>query len=269
MTFKQIFKFPEPLRRGIIKKRYQRFLSDIVLESGETVQAHVANSGSMRTCWQENCPVIVSDFSNQEKRKLKYTLQAVEMPDGWVGINTSNPNQAVKSVLAQGLIKSLKGYDFLLPEVKISKNSRIDLMLWTEELSEQARSFHPGKRTPQKLTPHTGDGNLNKELCFVEIKNVTLLENDGLISFPDAITTRGQKHLLELIDLKKQGFRAIILFFVGRNSARCMTTAKDIDPKYDRFLKEAIYEHGVEALAIKAITREDGLYFDSEIEIRL
>ena len=96
-----------------------------------------------------------------------------------------------------------------------------------------------------------------------------MLETDVVISFPDAVTTRGQKHLLELIDLKKQGHRAIILFFVGRNSARYMTTAKDIDPQYDRLLKEAIYEHGVEALAIKVITMDNGLYFASEIEIRL
>ncbi len=132
MTLKQIFKFPEPLLRGTIKNRYKRFLADIVLESGRAVQAHIANSGSMRTCWQENCPVIVSDFSNQENRKLKYSLQAVEMPDGWVSVNTANPNIAVKKALKQGLIKSLQGYDFLLSEVKISPKSRIDLMLWSE-----------------------------------------------------------------------------------------------------------------------------------------
>lgn len=269
MALKQIFKFPEPLLSGVIKRRYQRFLADIILETGEMVQAHVANSGSMVTCWQENCPIIVSDFKNHENRKLKYSLQAIEMPDGWVSVNTATPNLAAKKILEYGLIQSLQGYDLLLTEVKVSGKSRIDLMLWPEQLSESAQIFNKSQRTPQKI-PRCNQNDLNSQkLCFIEIKNVTLLEAEGVISFPDAVTTRGQKHLLELIELKKQGHRAVILFFVGRNSAKSMTTAKNIDPEYHRLLKKAIFEYGVEAIAVKVITREKGLFFDSVLEIRL
>ena len=268
MKIKQIFKFPEPRVKGRIINRYKRFLSDIALESGEIVQAHVPNSGSMQTCWLPDQPVILSDHSCNPARKLKYTLEAVKMPDGWVGVNTNNPNYAVKNAIEMGLIEKLAGYQFLLPEVKISSTSRLDLMLWSENSKLQIQNFVSKNRNPVQI-PRPPNLNSQKSVCFVEIKNVTLLEKDGIISFPDAITKRGQKHLEELIKLKNQGFRSVILFFVERNSAKYMTTARDIDPEYDRLLREAISHHGVEAIAIKVIIKEDGLYLDSNLEIRL
>jgi sugar fermentation stimulation protein A len=86
---KEIFKFPKPLIKGNIIKRYKRFLADVLLPSGEIVTVHVPNSGSMKTCWQQDSQVILSDFSDRLDRKLKYSLQAVLMADGWVGVNTS------------------------------------------------------------------------------------------------------------------------------------------------------------------------------------
>ncbi len=263
---KQIFEFPRPLVTGKILDRYKRFIADLVLDSGLEVLAHVANSGSMKTCWQKFCPVIATDCSADEKRNLKYSLQAVKMPDGWICVNTFAPNQAVKNAIAMGLISQLTGYDFLLPEVKISQHSRIDLMLWSAANDADACAFNQSKRDPVKLTKLRKKEISNENLCFIEIKNVTLLQDHGLISFPDVRTERGQKHLQELISLKKQGYRAMIVFFVARNSAEKMTTARDIDPQYDAMLKEAI-RCGVEAVAIKVRIGESGLFFDREIEI--
>ncbi len=266
---KEIFKFPRPLVKGHIIKRYKRFLADVLLPSGEMVTAHVPNSGSMKTCWQQDSQVILSDFSDRLDRKLKYTLQAVLMPDGWVGVNTSNPNVAAKNAIMANFVEDLRGYDLLLPEVKISDKSRIDLMLWRHEDQSEAEKFSKRKRNAISIPGGQNLAKLPVSPCFIEIKNVTLLEENGGISFPDAVTLRGQKHLTELIELKKQGYRAVILFFVERNSAKYMTAAKKIDPVYAKLLNNAVQEHGVEAYAIKVIVRDKGLFFDRLLPIVL
>ena len=264
---RKILEFPEPVVYGKMIKRYKRFLADIILDNGDQITAHVPNSGSMKTCWQEGSNVILSDFSHKPDRKLKYTLQAVKMDDGWVGVNTSNPNKAVENAIKMGLINSLKGYDFLLPEVKISSKSRIDLMLWNKQSENEAQKFLKTARKPRTLESQNPSQNVT-EPCFMEVKNVTLLEKNNGASFPDAKTTRGQKHLLELIELKKTGYRAIILFFVERNSAKWMTTAGAIDPLYEKLLKEAVQDYEVEAIALKANIKKDGLYFEQQIPIK-
>jgi sugar fermentation stimulation protein A len=222
----------------------------------------------MKTCWHEGAKVILSDFSHKSDRKLKYTLQAVEMDDGWVGVNTSNPNKAVENAINTGLIKELNGYEFLMPEVKISAKSRIDLMLWNKESEAQAPKFLKTARKAKTLKNNFSNRNQN-QLCFIEVKNVTLLEKDGGISFPDAKTIRGQKHLLELMELQKAGYRAIILFFVERNSAKWMTTAGNIDPVYEKLLKQAVQNYKVEAIAIKANVKKDGLYFEQLLPVKI
>ncbi len=211
---------PQPLYRGKLIRRYKRFLADVELEDGSTVTAHCPNSGSMKGCNEPGMPVLLSRSDNP-KRKLKYTWELVKANGIWVGIHTGYPNKLVREAIEAGTISELQGYTNIRPEVKYGKNSRVDLLLEGQ------------------------DG-----LCYVEIKNVTLVEN-GLALFPDAVTTRGQKHLLELMEMVKTGHRAIIFFVVQRADGSAMAPADRIDPEYGRLLRRAV-ANGVEALAYRA-----------------
>ncbi len=207
-----------PLLKGRLVKRYKRFLADVVLDSGETVTAHCPNSGSMKGCAEPGSNVWLSE-SNNPKRKLAYTWELVETPTSLVGINTQVPNRLVKSAIEQGHIPELCGYANVLSEVKTSAHNRLDLKL--------EKSCSP--------------------CCYVEIKNCTLLEN-GRALFPDAVTTRGQKHLDELISLTREGNRCVIFYLVQRMDARTFAPAAGIDPVYAEKLRFAM-ENGVEVLA--------------------
>ena len=103
------YEFAKPILKGKIIKRYKRFLADIRLENGEIETVHVPNSGSMKTCWEANADVILSDFSRIKTRKLPYTLHAVKMPDGWVGVNTQNPNKAIEKAIIENIFKEFQG----------------------------------------------------------------------------------------------------------------------------------------------------------------
>ena len=214
-------KFPDPLLRGTLIKRYKRFLADVVLDSGETVTAHCANSGSMLSVREPGSEVWLSPARNPE-RKLRYTWELIRVGDALVGINTQHPNAIVAEAVADGAIAELAGYASARREVKYGKNSRIDLLL------EDA----------------------GKPPCYVEVKNVTLkrdLSPDGPAEFPDAITARGAKHLAELSDMVAEGFRAVMLFLVQRPDCSRFTLAADIDPAYAEAYAEA-RARGVEAL---------------------
>jgi sugar fermentation stimulation protein A len=210
------------LTPGILVKRYKRFLADVRLNSGDLVTAHCANSGSMKECAEPGRPVYLS-FHHNPKRKLKYTWEIIKMPTSLVGVNTMVPNRLVKKSIENGLVEQLRGYENVKAEVKVSDKSRLDLML-------------------------TKDG---KEKCFVEIKNCTLVK-DGMASFPDAVTTRGQKHLVELQRLAKEGNRSIIFFLVQRMDANAFSPADHIDPAYGKELRKAI-TNGVEILVYDVI----------------
>lgn len=213
-------KLPQPLYAGILLRRYQRFLADIRLESGETVTAHCPNSGSMRGCSQPGSAVLLSRSSNP-KRKHAFTLELVHADGVWVGVNTSHPNGLVHEAILQGKIPELAGYDQIRREVPYGTNSRIDLFL------------------------SGPSGN-----CHLEVKNVTLVEGD-LALFPDAVTLRGQKHLHELLRVVREGGRGIIFFVVQRSGARALAPADAIDPDYGRLLRLSV-KGGVEALAYQA-----------------
>ena len=208
-----------PLLPGRLIRRYKRFLADVSLDSGETVTAHCPNSGSMKGCAVEGARAWLSVSSNP-KRKYPHTWELTRVGQTYIGINTLVPNRLVKQAASAGMIPDLAGYDRVRSEVKTSDGTRLDLVL-----------EGGGRRT-----------------CYVEIKNCTLVEQ-GRALFPDAVTTRGQKHLDELSDLARQGNRAVIFYLIQRTDARTFCPADAIDPVYGRKLRSAV-EKGVELLAM-------------------
>ena len=204
-----------PLITGKLIKRYKRFLADIELDTGEKVTAHCPNSGSMKGCAMPGSQVWLSESDNP-KRKYKYTWELIKIPKTLIGINTQVPNKLVKQAIENDLINELSGYETVKAEVKTSKHTRLDLVL------EQQ----------------------GKANCYVEIKNCTLVES-GVAMFPDAITTRGQKHLDELASLVSEGHRGVIFYLIQRMDAKLFKPAKMIDKVYAKKLKTVV-ENGVE-----------------------
>ena len=215
--------FPAPLIPATLIRRYKRFLADVALPSGEIVTVHCANPGSMIGLAAPGAPVWLSRSDNP-KRKLVYSWELVEVDLGsgpeLVGINTTNPNALAAEAIAAGRIPEIVGYGSVRREVKYGKNSRVDFLL--EE---------PG-RPP----------------CYVEVKNVHLMRQKALAEFPDAVTKRGAKHLVELADMVATGARAVMLFLVQIASAERFALARDIDPTYGVQFDLARVQ-GVEALA--------------------
>jgi sugar fermentation stimulation protein A len=230
-------KLPKPLFPGTLIRRYKRFLADIELESGEIVTAHCPNSGSMKGCAIPGNSVLLSRSDNPD-RKYPFTWELVKVNGLWVGINTGLPNKLTGEAIKQGVIKELLGYDTVHPEVRYGKDSRIDLLL----------SGKPG-------------------LCYVEVKNVTLVEN-GVALFPDAQTARGRKHLQELMRETRTGNRGVIFFVVQRADAGALAPADAIDPEYGRLLREAA-ENGVEAIAYQAHVEPGEIYLERSIPVFL
>ncbi len=212
--------FEQKLIPAKLIRRYKRFLADVILETGEEITVHCPNSGSMLGCAGEGWPVLLSD-SNNPTRKYRYTWELVHNGQCWIGINTHRANRIVEDALRTDGIPELSGYDSIRSEVKYGENSRIDLLLSRET-----------------------------ELCYVEIKNVTLVGSDGNYQFPDAKTERGRKHLGELSEMVRQGHRAVMFFLIQRSDGDAFTPAADIDPKYARALKTAA-DADVEILAYR------------------
>ena len=216
-----------PLIPGRLIKRYKRFLADIELADGSVITAHCPNSGSMLGCNLPGSPVMISTSPNQN-RKLAHTWELVQVDGFWVGLNTMLPNRLAEEAILDGTVAELQGYRHLRREVPYgSERSRIDILL-------------------------EGD----KDGCYVEVKNVTLVE-DGKALFPDAVTTRGQKHLRELMEVVRNDGRGVILFTVQRGDGAAVSSADRIDPVYGKLLREAV-ANGVEALAYRAsVTPEE------------
>ena len=209
-------KWEAPLTEAIILKRYKRFLADVQLGE-KLITIHVPNTGSMTSCWAPEWKCAIS-LSKNPDRKMSYTLEYTHNGESWIGVNTANANKLTKDWLEQAQIPELLGYKKIIPEKKIGA-SRIDFYL----------DEHPEKPS-----------------CFVEVKSVTL-KDEGAAKFPDAISERGQKHLIELMELKKKGYRAVMLYVVQREDVDLMKPASSIDPRYAGLLKEAIGV-GVEVL---------------------
>lgn len=210
-------KFASSLDRGILVGRYKRFLADVTLADGRRVTAHCANSGSMRGVDAPGSEVWLSPAADPA-RKLRYTWELIRVGAHLVGINTQHPNRLAAETIAAGGIPELAGYGSIRREVRYGRNSRIDLLL-------------------------EGEG---RPACLVEVKNVTLARGPRA-EFPDAVTRRGTKHLVELARAVAEGSRAVMLYLVQREDCRSFDVAADIDPDYAAELQKAVAS-GVEVL---------------------
>ena len=211
---------PQPLIEGRLVRRYKRFLADVELKDGTLVTAHTPNTGSMNQCAVPGQTVLLSKSDNP-KRKLAWSWELVQVNNRWVDINTHRANRVVEEALRSNNIPEFQNYT-VRPEFPFS-HSRIDFML-------------------------EGAG----EKVLLEVKNVTLCCQPEVACFPDAVTTRGQKHLRDLMEAKQDGWRAVIFFLVQRSEAEVFTPADEVDVKYGELLREAV-NSGVEALAYRTV----------------
>lgn len=214
-------RFDPPLEEGRLLRRYKRFLADIESADGQALTIHCANTGSMLNCMSEGCRVWFSR-SNDPKRKLPGSWELSETPQGRLAcINTARANALVEEALRAGLISELAGFTALKREVPYGvENSRADF----------------------RLDYPTGS-------VFVEVKSVTLgFADSEVAAFPDAVTTRGARHLRELAALARQGMRTVLLYCVNLSGVRAVRAAEEIDPAYAAGLREA-KAAGVEVLA--------------------
>lgn len=234
-------RFPDPLIRGTLIKRYKRFLADVELADGAAVTAHCPNPGAMTGLDAPGSEVWLSPARNPA-RKLRYTFELIRIGGGLVGINTGHPNAIMAEAVAAGCIAALAGYDTVRREVRYGKNSRIDLLL-----------EGPGRPT-----------------CYVEVKNVHLKRDskpvDGLAEFPDSVTARGLKHLVELSDMVAAGKRAVMAYVVQREDCGAFSLAGDIDPAYEAGFRAA-REAGVEAICYSCKLSVEGIELDRPLPV--
>ena len=193
--------FTKALIKGRLIKRYKRFFTDIKLDK-EIVTAHCPNTGSMKGLLDEGNEVFISK-NNDPKRKLKYTLEIIKVKKNLVGVNTHFANKIAYHGLSNNLVKEISDNDNIKPEVFFDKETRFDFFI-----------------------------EKNKKKIFVEVKNVTLFRNEKIAEFPDAVTTRGSKHLKTLITATKKGYKSYLLFLVQIEGVENFKIAKDIDRDY-------------------------------------
>ncbi len=234
MTKTFLYQYP-PLVAGTLLKRYKRFLADIELETGEMITAHCPNTGKMTGVCTPGSLVQVSKSDNK-KRKLAYTLEMIQVHDSsptWVGINTTLPNKVIKIALEKQLFPEWNlNYTEIFSEVPYGKDhkSRIDFLL-------------------------KSDSNLP---IYLEIKNTTLAQ-ENMALFPDTVTTRGQKHLQELISLLPQA-HGIMLYFINRSDCVDFAPGDSLDPVYGKLLREAINQ-GVKILPCRFEVTPTSIYY--------
>ncbi|WP_316676658.1 DNA/RNA nuclease SfsA [uncultured Tolumonas sp.] len=205
---------------GRILQRYKRFLADVALEDGSVVTAHCTNTGTMRSCWAPGDLTLLEPAANPD-RKLKYTWLACRREKAWVGVDTGIPNKVVAEAARLDRLPGLAGLHDVRTEVRYgAESSRIDVL---------ARD---------------GEG----RLVYLEVKNSTL-NLDGTACFPDAVTSRGTKHLRELQGMVAEGHRAAVVFFLNRDDVRAFDAAREIDPDYAAELDRAA-QNGVMVLPV-------------------
>ena len=227
--------FTKALIKGKLIKRYKRFFADIKLDK-EIVTAHCPNTGSMKGLLDEGNQVFISK-NDDPKRKLKYTLEIIKVKNNLVGVNTHFANKIAYHGLSNNLVKEVSNNDSIKPEVFFDKETRFDFLI---------------KKNNQKI--------------FVEVKNVTLFREKKIAEFPDAITSRGSKHLKTLIAAIKKGYKSYLLFLIQIEGAECFKIAKDIDKEYyENYLlaKKA----GVTFLAYQCKISSKEIKIDKKIKI--
>ena len=228
-------KFTKSLIKGKLIKRYKRFFADVKLNK-EVVIAHCPNTGSMMGLLDKNNEVFISK-NDDPKRKLKYTLEIIKVKKNLIGVNTHFANKIAFHGLTNNLIKEVANNDSIKPEVFFDKETRFDFLI---------------EKKNQKI--------------FVEIKNVTLIRSDKIAEFPDAITTRGSKHLKTLIEATKKGYKAYLLFLVQIQGVEDFKIAKDIDKEYYENYKLA-KKAGVKFLAYRCKISSKEIKIEKKIKI--
>ena len=227
--------FENKLISGVFLKRYKRFFANIKVKN-KVIKAHCPNSGSMMGLLKKGNHVWVTR-SNNPKRKLKYTLQIIKVKNSKVGVNTHFTNKIVNHGLENNLIKYFTNSVKIKKEKIFNKNTRFDFYL--ED---------------------------NKNKIFLEVKNVTLKRKNNLAEFPDSVTSRGTKHIKELINAKKKGFKAFLMFVIQREDCDKFNVAKDIDPEYSKTLKIAIKQK-VKVVCYDCKFSSKGIKLNKEIKI--
>ena len=227
--------FTKSLIKGKLIKRYKRFFADVKLDK-EVVIAHCPNTGSMKGLLNEGNEVYLLK-NDDPKRKLKYSLEIIKANKNLVGVNTHMANKIVNHGLNNNLIKELKDNDSIKPEVFFNKETRFDFLI-----------------------------EKNKQKSFIEVKNVTLFRGKKTAEFPDAITTRGSKHLLTLIDAIKKGYKSYLIFLVQIQNMENFKIAKDIDNEYYKNYLNA-KKAGVKLLAYRCKISLKEIKIDKKLEI--
>ena len=226
-------KFKEKLLEGTLIKRYKRFFVDIEYKN-KIITTYCPNSGSMMNLLNKGNDVWFSE-SNNIKRKLKYTLEMVRSRKTLVGTNTHLANKIVLEALNQKKIRNLNKFNNIKTEIKFSDKTRFDFLIFN-----------------------------NNRKCFLEVKNVTLVREKKIAEFPDSITSRGTKHLKELISAKKNGFESYILYLIQRENCRSFKIAKDIDEEYKTVFTEAL-KNGVKVLCYDCKLNNEEIKLNNKI----
>ena len=227
--------FTKSLIKGKLIKRYKRFFVDVKLNK-ETVTAHCPNTGSMKGLLDKGNDVFLLKHDDP-KRKLRYGLEIIKAHNNLVGVNTHKANKIVNHGLNNNLIKELRNNDKIKSEVFFNNETRFDFLV---------------EKNNQKI--------------FVEVKNVTLFRDEKTAEFPDAITSRGSKHLLTLIDAIKKGYKSYLIFLVQIENMEYFKIAKDIDIKYyENYL--VAKKAGVNFLAYRCKISSKKIYIEKKIEI--
>lgn len=234
--------WPDKLVSGRLLKRYKRFLADVVLDNGEEITVHCPNTGAMTGCAVTNSKVYLLN-SHNPKRKYAYTWELVESESGkLICVHSARANSLVAEALTKDIIAPLSEYKHIQREKTVASGSRIDFLLSSD-------------------SPDIAD-------CYVEVKSVTLHCGDGEGAFPDTVSTRAARHIEELVSLKRQGFRVVLLFAVLHEDIDSVRPAVEIDPLYARSLISAV-DDGLEVYAYKARIGEDGISLAESIPVIL
>ena len=231
--------FENKLISGVLIKRYKRFFVDIKLEN-KIITAHCPNPGSMFNLLKEGNTVWITESKN-EKRKLKYTLQIIQVGKIKFCINTHITNKIVLESLEKKLIEDLSEYNFIRPEKKFGTNTRFDFLLSSSKKDKKA---------------------------FLEVKSVTLSRKEGHAEFPDSITSRGKKHLENLMIANNQGYESYLIFLVQIENCQSFGIASDIDPEYFRVFKNALKKN-VNVLCYDCKFSNKGIEINKKIKILL
>ncbi len=229
--------FENKLISGVFIKRYKRFFVDVQINN-KLITAHCPNTGSMQGLLRRGNKVWLSK-SNNPKRKLKYTLQIIETKKSKVGINTHLTNKIVYEGLKNNLVKEFNNDFEIKSEVKFGSNTRFDFLI--------SNKYHKS---------------------FIEVKNVTLSRKSKLAEFPDAVTSRGAKHIEELLKASKKGYKIYLAFIIQREDCNLFKIAEDVDPYYSKLLSNAV-KNSLKVICYDCKFSSKGIKLNKKIKFKL